>query len=87
MRQALWTALAIGLLPIAIIMARKINSDMQAAAIDGSNMRSRWCLTSEVIRRDEDPFGYWVAISFNICVLVLLSLTIIASLGAAITGD
>jgi hypothetical protein len=86
-KQALWTILAIALIPIAIFMARQIANDVQRCAVEGAAGKFRWCLTSETIQREEDPFGFWVAIGFNICVLILVTATIIAATATAILGQ
>jgi hypothetical protein len=87
MKQALWGALAVGLLPVAALLMLRINQNIDSRAVCSCVGKWRWLFPEETIRQTEDPFGYWIAIGFNVFVLLLVVATMIAAVVAAARGQ
>jgi hypothetical protein len=87
MEQALWGALAVGLLPVAALLILRINQNIHSCAVCCRAGKLRWLFPEETIRQAEDPFGYWIAIGFNVFVLLLVVATMIAAVVAAARGQ
>lgn len=77
--EAFWAALALGLLPLAIWLGRRIRRDIRRGSVDGWAGKSSRLVPQETSHRAEDPFGFWAALGFNIFVLILMVATIIAA--------
>jgi hypothetical protein len=77
--RAFWAALALGLLAVALLLGRRISRDIRHRSIGGHAGKSSRFGPLGAVRRAEDPFGYWVALGFNIFVLILVVATIIAA--------
>jgi hypothetical protein len=87
MKQALWGALAVGLLPMAALLILRINQNIHSRAVCSRAGKWRWLFPEETIRQAEDPFGFWVAIGFNVFMLLLVVATMIGAVVAAARGQ
>jgi hypothetical protein len=84
--KAFWAALALGLLPVAILLGRRISRDIRHRSLSARAGKSSWFGPQGAIRRAEDPFGFWAALGFNIFVLILVVATIIAAAWSVAVG-